>query len=180
MFEEMPVAPMAYLAGPLPPQIMQYRASVGPLTQAMLERQITPSLKPGTPEWDKAMLETAKTAILDQCATIWSYRRNHRKGEWLDPAIQKQVEDWLKDQGAPKTKKIDSRLIGARGQLVVWGSIDRDSVDGREMFKVALQQHESFGARNYQQTARKLLKQWAIRKARMEMEEEWEIAINCL
>ena len=90
------------------------------------------------------------------------------------------MEDWLKDQGATKTKKIDSRLIGARGQLVVWGSIDRDSVDGREMFKVALQQHESFGARNYQQTARKLLKQWAIRKARMEMEEEWEIAINCL
>lgn len=159
---------------------MQYRASVGKLTQTMLERQITPSLKPGTPEWDKAMLETAKTAILDQCATIQTYRRNHRKCEWLDPAIQKQAEDWLKDQGAPKTKKIDSRLIGARGQLVVWGAIDRDSVDGREMFKVALQQHESFGARNYQQTARKLLKQWAIRKARMEMEEEWEIAINCL
>lgn len=159
---------------------MQYRASISPLTQAMLEHQINHSLKPGTPEWDKAMLETAKTAILDQCATIQTYRRNHRKCEWLDPAIQKQVEDWLKDQGATKTKKIDSRLIGARGQLVVWGSIDRDSVDGREMFKVALQQHESFGARNYQQTARKLLKQWAIRKARMEMEEEWEIAINCL
>lgn len=159
---------------------MQYRASISPLTQAMLERQIAPSLKPGTPEWDKAMLETAKTAILDQCATIQTYRRNHRKGEWLDPAIQKQVEDWLKDQGATKTKKIDSRLIGARGQLVVWGSIDRDSLDGREMFKVALQMNESYGSHNYRDTVRTLLKQWAIRKGNAEMEEEWEMAINCL
>lgn len=159
---------------------MQYRASISPLTQAMLERQIAPSLKPGTPEWDKAMLETAKTAILDQCATIQTYRRNHRKGEWLDPAIQKQVEDWLKDQGATKTKKIDSRLIGARGQLVVWGSIDRDSLDGREMFKVALQMNESYGSHNYRDTVRTLLKQWAIRKGNAEMEEEWEVAINCL
>lgn len=159
---------------------MQYRASVGKLTQAMLERQIAPSLKPGTPEWDKAMLEAARTAILDQCAIIQTYRRNHRKGEWLDPAIQKQVEDWLKDQGATKTKKIDSRLIGARGQLVVWGSIDRDSLDGREMFKVALQMNESYGSHNYRDTVRTLLKQWAIRKGNAEMKEEWEVAINCL
>lgn len=149
--------------------MMNYRTSVGYLTLAMLKRQIDPSLKQGTPEWDKAILKTAKRAILDQCWTIWLYRRNRKKGDWLTLADEQTAKNWIE---ATETTKRDSQLTGEKKRLEVWGSIWAEGADGVEMYRLAIQNHEVYGGTSYRQTTKTLLKQWAIHQAHKEYDED--------
>lgn len=169
MFYGMTIAPMASPSEPLPPSMMNYRAHVGYLTLAMLKRQIDPSLKPDTPEWEEAIRKAARRAILNQCWTIQLYRRNRKKGDWLTPFDEQTAKNWIE---ATEPTKTDSQLTGGKKPLEVWGTIWAEGADGVEMYRLAIQKREVYGGTSYRQTAQTLLKQWAIHQAHKEYDED--------